>query len=81
VLTGGREQPLLTSRNLLVVLIDTGLRGGDACVLPLNPILDDSAGWPRQRFEATKIRAQLLIPLSTKAAAAIGSQHSEFRSR
>ena len=38
--------PFTTTRNLVVMLIETGLRGGDACTLPFNPVLDDSAGWP-----------------------------------
>jgi integrase len=71
--------PFPTTRNLVVVLIETGLRGGDACVLPFNPILDDSAGWPCLLFEATKVRAELLIPLSAKAAAAIRAQQDHVR--
>src|SRR5262249_3336873 len=66
--------PFITTRNLVVVLIETGLRGGDACTLPFNPLVDDSAGWPCLRFEATKVRAEQLIPLSAKAAAAIRCQ-------
>ena len=57
-----------------MVLIETGLRGGDACGLPFSPTLDDSAGWPCLRFEDSKVRAEQLIPLSAKAAAAIRSQ-------
>ena len=63
--------PFTTTRNLVVVLIETGLRGGDACGLAFSPTLDDSAGWPCLRFEAAKARAEQLIPLSAKAAAAI----------
>jgi integrase len=66
--------PFTTTRNLVVVLIETGLRGGDACGLAFSPTLDDSAGWPCLRFEAAKVRAEQLIPLSAKAAAAIRSQ-------
>jgi integrase len=66
--------PFTTTRNLVIVLIETGLRGGDACGLPFSPTLDDSAGWPCLRFEAAKVRAEQLIPLSAKAAAAIRSQ-------
>jgi integrase len=66
--------PFTTTRNLVVVLIETGLRGGDACTLPFSPTLDDSAGWPCLRFEAVKVRAEQLIPLSARAAAAIRSQ-------
>jgi integrase len=67
--------PFTTTRNLVVVLIETGLRGGDACSLAFNPMLD-SVGWPCLRFEATKVRAEQLIPLSAKAAAAIRAQHA-----
>ena len=66
--------PFTTTRNLVVVLIETGLRGGDACGLAFSPTLDDSAGWPCLRFEAVKVRAEQLIPLSAKAAAAIRAQ-------
>ncbi len=71
--------PFTTTRNLVVVLIETGLRGGDACGLAFSPTLDDSAGWPCLRFEATKVRAEQLIPLSAKAAAAIRSQQAHVR--
>ena len=66
--------PFTSTRNLVVVLIETGLRGGDACGLVFSPTLDDSAGWPCLRFEATKVRAEQLIPLSARAAEAIRSQ-------
>jgi integrase len=66
--------PFTTTRNLVVVLIETGLRGGDARGLAFSPTLDDSAGWPCLRFEATKVRAEQLIPLSAKATAAIRAQ-------
>jgi integrase len=72
--------PFPTTRNLVVVLIETGLRGGDACNLPFNPILDDSSGWPCLRFEATKVRAEQLIPLSAKAAATIRAQQQHVLS-
>jgi len=72
--------PFPATRNLVVVLIETGLRGGDACTLPFNPVLDDSAGWPCLRFEATKVRAEQLIPLSAKAAAAIRAQQEHVLS-
>jgi integrase len=71
--------PHATTRNLIVVLIETGLRGGDACNLPFNPVLTDSSGWPCLRFEAVKVRAEQLIPLSAKAAAAIAAQQDYVR--
>ena len=54
--------PHPTTRNLIVVLIETGLRGGDACNLPFNPVLTDSSGWPCLRFEAIKVRARAADP-------------------
>ena len=71
--------PRTTTRHLVVVLIETGLRGGDACNLPFNPVLTDSSGWPCLRFEAVKVRSEQLIPLSAKAAAAIGAQQDYVR--
>ena len=73
--------PHATTRHLVVVVIETGLRGGDACTLPFNPVLTDSSGWPCLRFEAVKVRAGQLIPLSAKAAAAIGAQQDHVRER
>jgi integrase len=61
-------------RNLVVVLMETGLRGGDACELPFNPVIEDSVGWPCLRFANSKVASEQLIPLSEKAAAAIRSQ-------
>ena len=71
--------PHTTTRNLVVVIMETGLRGGDACNLPFSPVLTDSSGWPCLRFEAAKVRAEQLIPLSAKAAAAIGAQQDYVR--
>jgi integrase len=73
--------PHTTTRNLVIVLIETGLRGGDACNLPFNPVLTDSSGWPCLRFEAVKVRAEQLIPLSARAAAAISAQQDHVRHR
>ncbi len=68
-----------TARNLLVVIIETGLRGGEACNLAFNPVLNDSSGWPCLRFDATKVRAEQLVPLSAKAAATIAAQQDHVR--
>jgi integrase len=73
--------PHTTTRNLVIVLIGTGLRGGDACNLPFSPVLTDSSGWPCRRFEAVKVRAEQLIPLSAKAAAAISARQDHVRHR
>ncbi len=71
--------PNATARNLVVVLIETGLRIGDACTLEFSPMVDDSAGWPCLRFDSTKVRAEQLIPLSAKAAEAIRAQQDHNR--
>ena len=43
--------------------METGLRGGDAVVLPFDPIVDDSVGWPCLRFVNAKIGVEQLLPL------------------
>ncbi len=68
-----------TVRHLVVLLMETGLRGGDACALPFNPIFEDSVGWPCLRFDDAKVKTEQLIPLSEKAAAAIRDQQAHVR--
>ncbi|HVM04756.1 MAG TPA: tyrosine-type recombinase/integrase [Acidimicrobiales bacterium] len=70
-----------TLRNLVVVLMETGLRSGDACELVFDPMLDDSVGWPCLRFNNSKVRIEQLIPLSAKAASAIRAQQDLDRAR
>ena len=68
------------AQNLVVLLIETGLRGGDACNLAFG-------GVPGQHrvalpaFEATKVRAEQLVPLSAKAAAVIAAQQAYVAER
>jgi integrase len=73
------QLPRTTTRNLIIVMIETGIRGGDACNLPFNPIITDSSGWPCLRFQASKVRAEQLIPLSAKAAETIRAQQDHVR--
>jgi integrase len=68
-----------TARNLLVLIIETGLRKGDACNLAFNPVINDSTGWPCLRFDATKVRAEQLVPLSATAAQTITAQQDHVR--
>ena len=35
----------LSVRHLVILLMETGMRGGDASVLAFNPIVNDSTGW------------------------------------
>jgi integrase len=61
-------------RHLVVLLMETGLRAGDACQLSFNPIICDSVGWPCLQFFNHKVRTEQLIPLSVKAADTIRAQ-------
>jgi hypothetical protein len=62
-----------------VLITETGLRIGDACTLPFDPVLTDSAGWPCLRFASSKMRAEQLVPLSTRAVEAIRDQQRHVR--
>lgn len=70
-----------TTRNLVVLIMETGLRANDACVLPFNPIIDDSVGWPCLLFHNAKMATEQLVPLSARAAEAIRSQQSHVQDR
>lgn len=70
-----------TTRHLLILIIETGLRANDACALPFNPIIDDSAGWPCLRFLNSKMAAEQLVPLSRKAAEAVRAQQTQLVQR
>jgi integrase len=61
------------------MMIETGLRIGEACTLEFNPVIDDSAGGPCLRSHNLKVRSDQLIPLSAKAAEAIGAQQDHDR--
>lgn len=69
----------LATRHLIIVLIETGLRSSDACRLPLDGLLDDSAGWPCLRFYNSKVRTEQMVPLSATAVAAIRAQQQHVR--
>lgn len=69
----------LPYRSLVILIAETGLRAGDACALPFNPLLTDSAGWPCLKFASSKMRAEHLLPLSTRAVEAIRAQQQHVR--
>ncbi len=71
----------LTTRHLLIVIMETGLRAGDACRLRLDCLVVDSVGWPCLRFVNTKVAAEQLVPLSAKAAEAVRAQQGEVTQR
>ena len=68
-----------TVRHLVILLMETGRRGGDACELPFNPMIEDSSGWPCLRFSNSKVAEEQLIPLSPKAAETIRAQQAHVR--
>lgn len=69
-----------TTRHLVVLIMETGLRSGDACSLGFNPVVDDSVGWPCLRFYNSKVSTEQMVPLSPKAAEAIRAQQAHVRS-
>ncbi|MGH9184311.1 MAG: tyrosine-type recombinase/integrase [Acidimicrobiales bacterium] len=70
-----------STRRLVVTLIETGLRLGDACLLDLDCVMVDSAGWPCLRYHNSKVITECLVPLSERAAATIAAQQDHVRSR
>lgn len=70
-----------TTRHLLILIMETGLRANDACVLPFNPLIADSVGWPCLKFFNTKMATEQLVPLSQKAAEAVDAQQNHLRTR
>lgn len=70
-----------TTRNLVVLLIEAGLRAGDACTLAFDPLVPDSVGWPCLRFYNSKVGLQQVVPLSVKGVAAVRAQQDVVRQR
>ena len=68
-----------TTRRLVVVLMETGLRSSDACNVAVDAVITDSVGWPCLRFYNSKVRTEQLVPLSSKAAVALRSQAEHVR--
>lgn len=73
--------PDATTRHLLVLIQETGLRARDACILAFNPIIADSAGAPCLQYYNTKTATEQLVPLSARATEAIRTQQGNISDR
>lgn len=69
-----------TVRHLVILLMESGIRGGDASVLAFNPIIEDSVGGACLRFDDAKVKVEQLIPISAKAADTIRAQQAHVLS-
>lgn len=70
-----------TTRNLVIVIQETGIRANDACALGFNPFIFDSSGWPCLKYYNAKMAAEQLVPLSQRAADAIRAQQDHLHDR
>jgi len=70
-----------TTRTLVRVLIETGLRSVDAMRLPFDPVTSDQAGAPYLRFCNHKASRDAIIPISDRVLEAIGCQQAWLRER
>ena len=70
-----------TTRHLLILIQETGLRANDACLLEYNPVIVDSAGWPCLKYFNHKMTAEQLVPLSQRASDAVRAQQHHLDSR
>lgn len=73
------QLPDETTRHLVILIQETGLRARDACILEFNPIIVDSADWPCLKYYNTKMATEQLVPLSQRAADAIRAQQEHLR--
>ncbi len=75
------QLPDPTTRHLVIVIMETGLRAGDACRLHLDCLVADSVGWYCLRFMNTKVAQEQLVPLTSRAADAIRAQQADVAQR
>lgn len=70
-----------TTRTLVRVLIETGLRSVDAMRLPFDPVTIDQARAPYLRFYNHKLSRDAVIPISDRVVEAIRRQQEWLRER
>ncbi len=73
--------PDQTTRTLVRVLIETGLRSVDAMRLPFDPLSADQAGAPYLPFYNHKLSRDAIIPISDRLIDAIRAQQAWLRER
>ena len=72
---GALEDP--STRHLMIMIIESGLRAGDACRPRLGCLVADGVGAPCLRSINTEVGAEQLIPLAARAAEAIRAQQDD----
>jgi integrase len=73
--------PDQTTRTLVRLLMETGLRSVDALRLPFDPVSSDVAGAPYLRFYNHKLSRDAIIPISDRVLDAIRCQQQWLRER
>jgi integrase len=73
--------PDQTTRTLVQILIETGLRAIDARTLPLDALSHDAAGAPYLRYFNHKLARERYLPITPALAEAIRSQRASGRRR
>jgi integrase len=73
--------PDQTTRTLVRILIETGLRAIDARTLPLDALSHDAAGAPYLRYFNHKLARERYLPITPVLAEAIRTQQASVRQR
>lgn len=73
--------PDQTTRTLVILLIETGLRSVDALRLGFDPVTRDQAGAPYLTFYNHKLSREAVIPISQRLVEEIRDQQAELHER
>ncbi len=73
--------PDQTTRALVVLLMETGLRSVDAMRLPFDPVTRDQAGAPYLVFWNHKVSREAIIPISERLLGELRRQQAQLRER
>jgi integrase len=75
------QLPDITTRTVVLILIETGLRSVDCRNLPFDPITVDEACAPYLRFFNHKLSREAIIPISDRLAEQIRGQQRDLTER